>query len=122
MADIFRVPKIENFSIISNIHFKDRRLSLRAKGLLSLILSLPSDWDLTLKGLVKICTEGRDAVGNTVKELQSFGYVKKSQTRHTNGKLGKIRNIRGYLLAMLFNAPASMESYYQALFEQAKPE
>ena len=90
MADIFRVPKVNNYTIISNIHFKDQRLSLRAKGLLSLILSLPEDWDLSLKGLVKICTEGRDAVANTIKELISFGYVKKTQLRGKDGKLGRV--------------------------------
>lgn len=90
MADIFRVPKVDNYSVISNIHFKDRRLSLRAKGLLSLILSLPDNWDLTLKGLVKICTEGRDAVSNAIKELETYGYIKKIQPRDKNGKLQKI--------------------------------
>lgn len=90
MAEVFRVPKIDNYSIISNTHFKDQRLSLRAKGLLSLILSLPNEWDLTLKGLVKICTEGRDAVANTVKELQKYGYIKKLQPRDKNGKLQKV--------------------------------
>ena len=90
MADIFRVPKVDNYTVISNTHFKDRRLSLRAKGLLSLILSLPADWDLTLKGLVIICTEGRDAIANTIKELQAYGYIKKLQPRDKNGKLQKV--------------------------------
>ena len=90
MAEIFRVPKVDNYTIISNMHFKDRRLSLRAKGLLSLILSLPDSWDLTLKGLVSICTEGRDAVSNTIKELQTYGYIKKLQPREKNGKLQRV--------------------------------
>jgi hypothetical protein len=62
---------------MSNHHFKDQHLSLRAKGLLSLMLSLPNDWDLTLKGLMKVCTEGRDAISNTIKELANCGYIKK---------------------------------------------
>jgi hypothetical protein len=90
MADIFRVQKTNNYTVMSNHHFKDQRLSLRAKGLLSLILSLPNDWDLTLKGLVKICTEGRDAIANTIKELASYGYIRKTQPRSEIGTLQKV--------------------------------
>lgn len=66
------VNRQKQLTIISNIHFKDWRLSLRAKSLLSRILPLPDDWNLTRKGPVKICTEGRDTVSHAAKELESF--------------------------------------------------
>ena len=59
---IFRVKKTRDFTIMSNHHLRDKKLSLKAKGLLSLILSLPEDWDYTLKGLSYFCKEGVDAV------------------------------------------------------------
>ena len=59
---VFRVEKTKDFTIMSNHHLRNRILSLKAKGLLSLMLSLPEDWDYTTKGLAQICKEGVDSM------------------------------------------------------------
>lgn len=73
---IFRVEKTQNYTVMSNHHFKEREMSLKAKGLLSLMLSLPDDWDYSIAGLVAICKEQESAVKTALKELQRFGYLK----------------------------------------------
>ena len=71
---VFRVEKTRNYTVMSNQHLRDKRLSLKAKGLLSLMLSLPEDWDYTTKGLAKICKDGVDSICSTVNELEEHGY------------------------------------------------
>lgn len=73
---IFRIEKNKNYTVISNYHLKDKNLSLKAKGLLSLMLSLPEDWDYSINGLVAICKEELRAVKSTLEELKEFGYLK----------------------------------------------
>lgn len=73
---------------MSNRHFKNKNLSLKAKGLLSLMLSLPEEWDYTLKGLAHINKEGVDAVRTAVIELENEGYIVRKQTRNENGQMG----------------------------------
>ena len=87
---IFRVKKTRDFTIMSNHHLRDKKLSLKAKGLLSLILSLPEDWDYTLKGLSYICKEGVDAVRMAVKELEDAGYIERRRFRNEKGQLKSI--------------------------------
>ena len=72
----FRINKNKNFTIISNIHLKEKKMSLKAKGLLTVMLSLPPDWDYSLSGLVSICKENEFAVKTTLKELKIFGYLR----------------------------------------------
>jgi hypothetical protein len=72
---------------MSNHHLKNKVLSLKAKGLMSLILSLPDDWDYTLKGLAYISLEKIDAVRRAVKELEDEGYITRSRERDQQGKL-----------------------------------
>jgi len=67
---------------MSNHHLKDRELSLKAKGLLSMILSLPDEWNYTLRGLAAISKEGVDAIGSTVRELEKTGYLRQEQREH----------------------------------------
>ena len=67
---VFRVERTQNYTVMSNYHLRDRRLSLKAKGLLSLMLSLPEDWDYTTKGLARICRDGVDSICATVRELE----------------------------------------------------
>ena len=62
---VFRVEKTRNYTVMSNQHLRDKRLSLKAKGLLSLMLSLPEDWDYTTKGLARICKDGVDSIGTS---------------------------------------------------------
>ena len=83
---VFRVERTQNYTVMSNYHLRDRRLSLKAKGLLSLMLSLPEDWDYTLSGLARISLEGKDAIRAAVVELEQAGYVQRRQTTDRDGK------------------------------------
>lgn len=87
MSTVFRVEKNANYTVMSNCHLKDRRLSLKAKGLFSVILSLPEEWDYTLGGLAAISKESRDAIRTAIVELEELGYVYRRQTRDERGKL-----------------------------------
>jgi hypothetical protein len=78
---VFRVHKTENYTVMSNFHFKDTRLSLKAKGLLSIMLSLPENWDYNAKGLSTLSTDGEDAVKSALKELEENGYLKRTSIR-----------------------------------------
>ena len=71
---VFRVEKTKDFTIMSNHHLRNTELSLKAKGLLSLMLSLPEDWDYTTKGLAHICKDGVDSITTALKELERHGY------------------------------------------------
>ena len=83
---VFRVERTQNYTVMSNYHLRDRRLSLKAKGLLSLMLSLPEDWDYTLSGLARISLEGKDAIRAAVVGLEQAGYVQRRQTTDKAGK------------------------------------
>lgn len=87
---VFRVEKTKDFTIMSNHHLRNPKLSLKAKGLLSLMLSLPEDWDYTTKGLAQICKEGVDSIGTALKELEQYGYLTRRRLRCENGQLGDI--------------------------------
>jgi hypothetical protein len=82
---VFRVHKNENYTVLSNYHFKEKEMSLKAKGLLSLMLSLPESWDYSAAGLVKLSKDGKDSVNGALKELEQFGYLKRTQAVNTNG-------------------------------------
>lgn len=73
---IFRINKTKDYTVMSNYHFRDRGLSLKAKGLLSLMLSLPDDWDYSINGLCAICVESESAVNSALKELKKRGYLR----------------------------------------------
>ena len=87
---VFRVEKTRNYTVMSNYHLRDKSLSLKAKGLLSLMLSLPEDWDYTTKGLARICKDGVDSICATVRELEGAGYIVRERERHADGTLGGI--------------------------------
>ena len=84
---VFRVERNQNYTVMSNYHLRDKSLSLKAKGLLSQMLSLPEDWDYTLAGLARINCEGRDAIRAAVGELEKAGYVTRSRVRNEKGHL-----------------------------------
>lgn len=84
---VFRVQKTQNYTIMSNHHLRNKALSLKAKGLLSLMLSLPEDWDYTTRGLASICKEGVDSVCATVRELEAAGYIIRRRIRDRNGQM-----------------------------------
>lgn len=77
---VFRVERTGDYTVMSNFHLKDKRLSLKAKGLLSQMLSLPDDWDYTLSGLCFINRESKDAIRSAINELERAGYIRRKQT------------------------------------------
>ena len=87
---VFRVEKTKDFTIMCNHHLRNTELSLKAKGLLSLMLSLPEDWDYTTKGLAHICRDGVDSITTALKELERHGYLTRQRLRYENGQLGDI--------------------------------
>lgn len=72
---VFRVHKTKDFTVLSNYHLKDKGLSLQAKGLLSVMLSLPDDWKYSISGLAAISKEGKKAIKSTLDELKEHGYL-----------------------------------------------
>lgn len=84
---VFRVEKTRDFTVMSNHHLRNKNLSLRAKGLLSVMLSLPEEWDYTLKGLAHISKEGVDAIRSAIKELEKSGYIERHRKRNKKGQL-----------------------------------
>ncbi len=84
---VFRVERTHDYTVMSNHHLKNRALSLKAKGLLSLMLSLPDDWDYTLQGLAHISLEKVDAVRKAIMELENEGYITRTRQRDEEGKL-----------------------------------
>ena len=87
---VFRIDKTKNYTVMANYHLRDTSLSLKAKGLLSLMLSLPEGWDYTTKGLACICKDGVDSICSTVKELEKAGYVQRRRLRNELGHLTEI--------------------------------
>ena len=87
---VFRIEKTRDYTVMANHHLRNTALSLKAKGLLSLMLSLPEDWDYTTKGLARICRDGVDSICATVRELEDAGYIIRERVRNANGRLGSI--------------------------------
>ena len=85
---VFRVEKTKDFTVMSNYHLRDKNLSLKAKGLLSQMLSLPEEWDYTLTGLACINKESKDAIRSAVNELEQAGYITRRQTTTADGRFG----------------------------------
>ena len=84
---VFRVERTRDYTVMCNHHLKDSNLSLKAKGLLSMMLSLPDEWNYTTRGLAAICKEGVDAIGKTLKELELAGYIIRRQLRGKDGRI-----------------------------------
>ena len=86
---VIRVNKTKDYTVMANYHFRDKNLSLKAKGLLSMMLSLPDGWGYSVEGLAKLSSDGRASVMAALKELEKFHYLKRSQARDNSGKLGE---------------------------------
>ena len=84
---VFRVEKNKNYTVMSNVHLRDERLSLKAKGLLAMILSLPDDWKYSIEGLASISKESRSSINSGLKELEEAGYLIRRQLRDEKGHL-----------------------------------
>lgn len=113
MAKI-RVNKNKNFTTISNFHLRDINISLKAKGLLTQMLSLPDGWDYTLAGLAKINKEGVDGITSAIKELEKYGYVTRKRVRDEKGR------VRGTDYTV-YEQPVKTEPLKQDNPEQEKP-
>lgn len=90
---VIRVEKTKNYTVMSNYHLKEKDMSLKAKGLLSLMLSLPDNWDYSIAGLVAICKENETAIKSALKELQQFGYVKVDKIMPDKTESGRIEYV-----------------------------
>lgn len=93
MATVLRVVKNKDYVVMSNVHLREREMSLKAKGLLSVILSLPDDWHYSIEGLVSICAEKETSVVSALKELKEFGYLKVDKLMPNQTKSGRIEYV-----------------------------
>ena len=84
---VFRIERTRDYTVMSNHHLRNANLSLKAKGLLSMMLSLPEDWNYTTRGLAKICKEGVDAIGAALRELEAAGYIVRHKLRDRQGRI-----------------------------------
>ena len=87
---VFRIDKTRDYTVMSNHHLRNTELSLKAKGLLSLMLSLPENWDYTTKGLSAICKDGIDSISSCIRELEKHGYIIRERMRNEKGQLTTI--------------------------------
>lgn len=86
---VFRVEKNSNYTTMCNYHLRDQGLSLKGKGLLSMLLSLPDTWNYSVRGLSSITLDGVDGVLTALKELERLGYLERNQQRESNGRMGR---------------------------------
>jgi len=84
---VFRIEKTRDYTVMSNHHLRNAGLSLKFKVLLSMMLSLPEDWNYTTRGLAKICKEDTDSIGSALKELERAGYIVRNRLRDSKGKI-----------------------------------
>ncbi len=87
---VIRVHKTANYTVMSNHHFKEKKMSLKAKGLLSLMLSLPDDWNYSISGLVSLSKDGKDGVMSALAELEEFGYLTRSRLTNQKGQFSGV--------------------------------
>lgn len=87
---VFRVHKTKNFTVMSNYHFKEKELSLKSKGLLSLMLSLPETWNYSVAGLVSLSKDGKDGVMSALGELEKFGYLSRKRVQNEKGQFSGV--------------------------------
>ena len=90
---VIRVNKTKDYSVMSNYHLRDKKLSLKAKGLLSVMLALPEGWDFSISGLAAISKEGIKSIRSTLQELEDHNYLNRTQTRTPNGEFDCIYDI-----------------------------
>ena len=84
---VFRIEKTRDYTVMSNHHLRNQSLSLKVKGLLSMMLSLPEEWNYATRGLASICKEGTDSIGSALKELERTGYIVRNRLRDSKGKI-----------------------------------
>ena len=111
---VFRVEKTKDYTVMSNYHLKDKTITLKAKGLLSMMLSLPDDWNYTTRGLARICKEGVDAIGTILRELEKAGYIVRHQTRDRNGRMAETEYVIYERPQPNTDSPCSEEPYTES--------
>lgn len=84
---VIRINKTHDYTVMSNRHFREKNMSLKAKGLLSLMLSLPDEWEYTIEGLASLNNDGKDSIRTALSELEQFGYMKRCRARNEKGVL-----------------------------------
>ena len=100
---VFRIEKTRDYTVMSNHHLRNAGLSLKSKGLLSMMLSLPEDWNYTTRGLAKICKEGTDSIGSALKELERAGYIVRNRLRDSKGKIVDVEYV-------IYETPHSLDT------------
>ena len=90
---VFRVNKNKDYTVMSNYHLKDANMSFKAKGLLSMMLSLPDDWDYSIKGIVSISKENKTSIQSALKELEENKYLKRTKKQNEKGQFEYIYDI-----------------------------
>jgi hypothetical protein len=102
---VMRVHKTKDYTVMSNTHFREREMSLKAKGLLSLMFSLPDTWDYSIAGLVAICKENETAITSTLKELKKFGYLSVTKLMPNQTESGRIEYVYD-----IYETPTNIEN------------
>ena len=87
---VFRINKTNNYTVMSNHHFKEKKMSLKAKGLLSLMLSLPDDWDYSISGLATLSKDGKDSIMSALAELEKFEYLTRKRLTNEKGQFAGV--------------------------------
>lgn len=87
---VFRINKTANYTVMSNYHFKEKKMSLKAKGLLSLMLSLPDDWDYSIAGLATLSKDGKDSIMSALAELEKFNYLERKRLTNDKGQFAGV--------------------------------
>lgn len=106
-GSVIRVEKTNNYTVMSNQHFHCTNMSLKAKGLLSLILSLPDDWEYSISGLCSICKESYGTVKSTMDELKELGYL--TVVKHNPNNKNGGRYTYEYIIYEQSNTPEKLE-------------
>ena len=117
---VFRIERTRDYTVMSNHHLRDVNLSLKSKGLLSMMLSLPEDWNYTTRGLAKICKEGVDAIGGALRELEKAGYIVRHQLRDRQGRISDTEYVI-YEQPQPDTAPPDTENPYMEKPDTEKP-
>lgn len=90
---VIRVNKTSDYTVMSNTHLRQKEMSLKAKGLLSVMLALPDDWDYSINGLCAICKESQTSIRSALGELEQYGYLTRERTQDEKGQFDYIYNI-----------------------------
>ena len=100
---IYRVKKEKNYTQIDNRYLRDTRLSAKAIGVFTIILSLPDTWEFTIEGFKTICKDGKTSIKSALNELEQYGYLTRERSRDPSGRVGKMK----YTFYEVCNMPQS---------------